>query len=116
MMNLDVVRSTLVFNYSDEIPSNPDEKFPNCNTNYVGLNNEKLIDEWCRDASDCTIENGVLRFCNHDHDLWGYCEECTTVINNVETFYPDYRLCVDEEFICERGENSCIETCGGNEC
>ena len=121
MMNLDVVRSTLGFNHSDEIPSNPDDKFPNCNENYM----KSVVDPWyrnvkepimsCRNTSDCKTENGVLRFCNHDRDLWGHCEECTSMINNFKQFFPGYKLCFDEGFICERGENSCIETCEGNE-
>ena len=55
----------------------------------------------CYSASDCIGDE--TQFCNHDRDLWGFCEKCSTVV----------RFCTDEEFLCERGQKSCNETCGG---
>ena len=66
----------------------------------------------CYNASDCTT--GEPRFCNHDNNLWGYCEECSSVIDNFKSD-PGHKVCVDDGFLCERGENSCIEICGGKE-
>ena len=104
--------------------SDPDQRFAQCNDNKMNnkmnrfnefyMDNSTSHGDACKNSSDCTTEKGVLRFCNHDYDLWGYCEECTDVISTYKELWPNYQLCVDEGFHCERGENSCIETCEGN--
>ena len=54
----------------------------------------------CYNSSDCI--GGNKHFCNHDYDVFGYCEECKmlTSIN-----------CAEQEFLCELGEKSCNESC-----
>ena len=54
----------------------------------------------CYNSSDC-VGGTSLRFCNHDYDIFGFCEECSSI----ET------TCATEEFLCENGEKSCNETC-----
>ena len=57
----------------------------------------------CYSTNDC-VGSKEISYCNHDYDVYGYCEECRTV----------RRACYDEEFICEKGAKSCNEICGGN--
>ena len=54
----------------------------------------------CYNSSDCANGND-LRYCNHDYDVFGTCEYCNRLKRN----------CTDNEFLCEKGEKSCIETC-----
>ena len=56
----------------------------------------------CWSSDDCnknTTEEAW--FCNHDNDVFGFCEKCSTV----------WKQCWHEEFLCERGEKSCNESC-----
>ena len=75
--------------------------------NTTVLSEELVISEVlfkkCYSANDC-VGSKEISFCNHDYDVFGYCEECKTV----------RRACYDEEFVCEKGAKSCNEICGGN--
>ena len=67
----------------------------------------------CYNASDC-VGGKYLRFCNHDYDVFGFCEECKTVARRCTSNENDNSCetsCLDEEFLCKNGERSCNETC-----
>ena len=55
----------------------------------------------CYNTSDCTGVD-TKYFCNHDYEVFGYCEECNMVLST----------CANEQFLCELGEKSCYERCG----
>ena len=54
----------------------------------------------CFNSSDCV--GNSLQFCNHDAAFYGFCEPCQDLTVG----------CVGADFLCERGEISCNETCG----
>ena len=57
----------------------------------------------CYSAIDC-VGSKEKSYCNHDYDVYGYCEECRAV----------RAACYREEFVCEKGAKSCNEMCEGN--
>ena len=64
------------------------------------FNTNAIDGQKCYNSSDC-VGGRSLRFCNHDYNIFGYCEDCSSI----ET------TCATEEFLCENGEKSCNETC-----
>ena len=67
----------------------------------------------CYNASDC-VGGKYLRFCNHDYDVFGFCEECKSVARRCNIYENSDNcktICTLEDFVCETGEKSCNETC-----
>ena len=67
----------------------------------------------CYNASDC-VGGKYLQFCNHDYDVFGFCEECKRVArrcNIYENIDNCKTICSLEDFVCAAGEKSCTETC-----
>ena len=70
--------------------------------NDILQNAEELQKTECWNSDDCNRNNtDEAWFCNHDNDVFGFCENCNTV----------WKQCWNEEFLCERGEKSCNESC-----
>ena len=65
-------------------------------------NAEELQKTECWSSDDCNRNTtDEAWFCNHDNDVFGYCEKCRSL----------WTQCWDAEFLCERGEKSCNESC-----
>ena len=69
-----------------------------------------FIDANCLDSDDCAVWNAVdgeyqnAGFCNFDYMQYGFCENCSEIVDS------DGK-CKDSGFITQKGEDECIAKC-----